>query len=327
MRCAATALYHAPFPRLRTALEGRLRRAAAFPVLAYHRVNDENDPFFPSLPSSVFQQHMAYLTRSYRVVTIEELVERMQRGCVPRNAIAITFDDGYRDNLTHAAPILARHGLPATIFLTTGLIGTSELAWFDQVAAAFKCTKAESMIAPWGSRVSLESQNDRLTALDRILAYLKTLTEDEFARRLDAVLNALGIDGQSGRQALMLDWDDVMALKGLGLSIGAHTVRHPILSRVSVARARSEIAGSRTMIESVCGVAPKAFAYPNGKQGDYDDTVQRLVREAGFACAVTSRFGLNTRRTPVYELRRGGPWEHDTATFALKLSVFRVQAR
>src|SRR5215471_8104408 len=154
VRWAAATLYRAPFAQLRTALEGCVRRAAAFPILTYHRVNDEGDPFFPSMPSSVFAQHMAYLSRSYRVLTVEELVERMQRKSVPRNAIAITFDDGYRDNLTHAAPILARHGLAATIFLTTGFIGNAEVPWFDRIAIAFKCTKAESVMAPWGARVS-----------------------------------------------------------------------------------------------------------------------------------------------------------------------------
>ena len=60
---------------------------------------------------------------------------------LPRNALAITFDDGYRDNLTHAAPILARHGLPATIFLATGFIGTAEVPWFDRLAQRFKKTR------------------------------------------------------------------------------------------------------------------------------------------------------------------------------------------
>src|SRR5262245_57111506 len=91
-RWAATTLYHAPFPRARTALEGYARRGFAFPILTYHRVNDNNDPFFPSLPRAIFERQVAYLARSYRVLTVEELVDRMQCGSVPRNAIAITFD-------------------------------------------------------------------------------------------------------------------------------------------------------------------------------------------------------------------------------------------
>ena len=326
-RWAASTLYHTPFPRTRVMLEGYARAGAAFPILGYHRVNDDDDPFFPSLPSAVFESHMAYLARSYRVMTVEDLVESMRRGTVPRNAIALTFDDGYRDNLTHAAPILARYGLPATIFLTTGLIGTGEVSWFDRVATAFKTATAESIVAPWGARLPLRATGDRLAALQAALTYLKGLGEEEFGRRLDRLLEALAPSDPGRWKGLMLEWDDVHALRGLGFSIGAHTVTHPILSRVSEERARTEITDSRRMIESACGVAPRAFAYPNGKEQDYNDVVQRLIGDAGYTCALTSRFGLNTSRTPVYELRRGGPWEHDVAAFAMKLSMYRVFER
>jgi peptidoglycan/xylan/chitin deacetylase (PgdA/CDA1 family) len=326
-RGAARVLYHAPFPRARVTLEGCARVDVAFPVLNYHRVNDDNDPFFPSLPTAVFERHMAYLARSYRVLTVEELVERLQHGRVPRNALAITFDDGYRDNLTHAGPILARHGLPATVFLTTGLIGTSEISWFDRITMAFKSTAVPSINMPWGDRLELRNATERLAAVEKTLAYFKRLTEDGFERRLDALLTELAIDDQRWGKGLMLDWDDVQALTGLGFSIGAHTIHHPILSRVSLERARREITGSRAVIASACGVSPRAFAYPNGRPEDYTEAVQRLVREAGFTCALTTRFGLNTRHTPVYELRRGGPWEHDVATFAFKLSLYRLLMR
>jgi peptidoglycan/xylan/chitin deacetylase (PgdA/CDA1 family) len=325
-RWAAKTLYHAPFPRARTTLEGFAGRGFAFPILGYHRVNDERDPFFPALPSAVFERHISHLARSYCVLAVEDLVERMQHGKVPRNAIAITFDDGYRDNLTHAAPILARYGLPATIFLATGFIGTAQVPWYDRLAMAFRDTTVGSIVSPWGQPLSLESTGDRLAALDQTLAYLKGRPDDEFRRRLDEVLGALAAEARRGK-GWMLDWDDVVALRGLGFRIGAHTVHHPILSRLSVERARAEIEGSRTAIASACGAAPKAFAYPNGKPADYSDAVQRLVRDAGFTCAVTTRFGLNTRQTPPYELRRGGPWEHDVATFAFKLSAYRLQAR
>ncbi len=192
---------------------------------------------------------------------------------------------------------------------------------------SFKGTAASSIEAPWGERLPLRDAAGRLAALDRTLAQLKRLAEDEFERQLDALLTALAVGDPRWGKGLMLDWDDVQALIGLGFSIGAHTVRHPILSRVSLERARREIEGSRTMIASACGTSPRAFAYPNGQPEDYTGAVQRLVREAGFTCALTTRFGLNTRHTPVYELRRGGPWEHDVATFAFKLSLYRVLAR
>lgn len=324
---AAKALYHSRVLQPLSMLAGYARRQPAFAILKYHRVNDARDPFFPSVPTGVFERQMAYIARTYRVLTVEELVERARRGGVPRNALAITFDDGYRDTLTHAAPILARYGLSATVFLTTGFIGTAEVPWYDRVAMAFKATNATSVVAPWGGRLDLGSQAERVAATEQTLGHFKRLPDDELPRRLDHLLDALAVADRSWAKDLMLGWDDVQALAGLGFAIGAHTINHPILSRVSPERARAEIVGSRVMIESACGFAPRAFAYPNGRPEDYTDAVQRLVREAGFACAVTTRFGLNTRETPPYELKRGGPWEHDLAMFALKLAAYRVLAR
>lgn len=303
---------------------GYARKTPAFPILAYHRVNDEADLFFPSLPTEVFETHMEFVARTYVVLPLEELLERMRRNAVPRDALAITFDDGYRDNLTHAAPILARYGLPATVFLATGFIGTAGAPWFDRVALAFKTTRALAYHAPWGEVVALESSDARRSALDGALSHLKSLEEDDMRRGVDAILVALDITDERGFKSWMLSWDDVQALRVTGFTIGAHTVSHPILSRVSVQRAWTEIHGSRTMIEAACGVTPRVFAYPNGKPGDYTQSVVRLVREAGFSCAVTTRFGVNTAATPPYELRRGGPWEHDLPTFALKLAGYRL---
>jgi peptidoglycan/xylan/chitin deacetylase (PgdA/CDA1 family) len=323
---AATGLYHA---RLTPVLAHVAAHAGppAFPILTYHRVNDDDDPFFPAVPTAVFERHMAHIARHYCVLTVEGLVERMRRGTVPRDAVAITFDDGYRDNLTHAAPILARHGLPATVFLATSLIGTGEVSWFDRLALAFKRTAARALTAPWGEPLDLASTPARLAALDRALAVLKAMPDARHADALEQLLDGLGGVDARGVKNLMLSWDDVHALAGMGFAIGAHTVNHPILSRVSPERAQAEIVGSRTIIEAACGLTPRAFAYPNGRAEDYTAAIVQMVRAAGFTCAVTTRFGVNTPGTSPWELRRGGPWEHDVPTFATKLAVYRLLAR
>ena len=327
IKLVASGLHHAGLLSPITRAVGYARRQAAFPILTYHRVNDDGDPFFRALPTAVFERQMRHVARNYRVLPLEELVDRLQRGGLPRNALAITFDDGYRDNLTHAAPILARLGLPATIFLATGFIGTAEVPWVDRLAHGLKKCAADSVRTPWGKELDLAGVAARLRAMERTLEYFKGVPDEERHRALEALLAALGVTDQRAFKNLMLSWDDVHALQGLGFTIGAHTVNHPILSRVTPQRAWTEILGSRTMIESACGTAPRAFAYPNGGAADYTDTVRRLVREAGFSCAVTTRFGLNTPNTNPWELRRGGPWEHHLPTFALKLAWYRLAPR
>jgi len=267
---------------------------------------------------------MAHVARQYRVMTVEEAVERISADTLPRNTIAITFDDGYKDNLTHAAPILARHGLPATIFLAAGFISAGEFPWYDRLALAFKLTRTKAVTLRDGRLVSLATQSDRLHALAVMLDHLKRVPDGRRREKVESLLDRLDVKDRHHLKDLMLSWDDVHALTGLGFSIGAHTIHHPVLSRVTLGHAEKEIMGSKVMIETALGRTVKAFAYPNGGPDDYTDSVARLVRQTGFTCAVTTRFGMNTRETSPYELRRGGPWEHHLPTFALKLAWYRL---
>ena len=267
---------------------------------------------------------MAFIARTYVVLTLEELVERMARGALPRNALAITFDDGYRDNLTHAAPILARYGLPATIFVSTGFIGTGDVPWFDRMALAFKTTRADAYRAPWGEQLGLATTEARRASLGRILERMKGLSDDELRSTVERVCLELGVTGESAFKNVMLSWDDVHALGGLGFSVGAHTVTHPILSRVSRARAEAEIRGSRAMIEAACGQEPRAFAYPNGGPADYTEMICGwFVMPA--SCARSPRGSASIRpRRPGTSSGGADPGRITCPTFALKLAGYRL---
>ncbi len=324
VRGVATALHRTGLTGAASGVAGYLRREPAFSVFTYHRVNDNRDPFFPALPTEVFERQMQYIARHYVVLPVEDLVGRMAAGSVPRNAVAITFDDGYRDNLTHAAPILARHHLPATVFLATGFIGTGEVPWYDRLATALQVSTRSHVTLPSGEDLPLESEEARVSALGRSQAYFKGRPEIAFREELEALLDRLGGTDRPSAKNAMLSWDDVHALRGLGFRIGAHTVSHPILSRLSLERARAEIVDSQKAIRAACGVTARAFAYPNGGAADYTPAVVDLVREAGFTCAMTTRFGVNTARTSPWELRRGQPWEEHLPTFAVKLAWYRL---
>lgn len=299
-------------------------RPPSFQILTYHRVNDDGDPFSPSLPTEVFQRQMEHVARNYRALPVEELVERSQSGTLPRNAIAVTFDDGYRDTLTHAAPILARHGIPATVFLATGFIGAGEFPWFDRLALALRQTRANDVTLPDGRVMPLGDKAERLSALDALLFSLKHVPDEKRRETVESLLDRLAVRDKQPLKNLMLSWDDVHALTGLGFSIGAHTVNHPILSRVSPDRAEKEIMGSKVMIEAALRRPVKAFAYPNGGTDDYTNTVKRLVRQAGFTCAVTTRHGTNAPDTDPFELRRESPSDETLASFALRLAWYRL---
>ena len=332
VRAAAVSAYHAgALPALNAVAgcvtlgrRGRALRKPSAQILTYHRVNDDHDPFFPSTPTETFQQQMEYISRSFRVMTVEDIVDRMDAGTLPRNALAITFDDGYRDTLTHAAPILARYGLPATVFLATGFVGAGEFPWFDQLALALKLTRVSAVMLPDGKPMPLGSLSERLLALDQALSHLKRTPDCQRREEMTSLLSHLGVKVVRYLKDLMLSWDDVHALTGLGFSIGAHTVNHPILSRVTLAQAEREIMGSKVMIETALGRPVKAFAYPNGRPEDYTQDIKQLVQQIGFTCAVTTRHGVNSMDDDRYELKRGAPWDPHLPSFALKLVWYRL---
>lgn len=324
VRALSTVVYRSGLLGPMAAVAGRLRGAASIPVLTFHRVNDEQDPFFPSLATGIFAARMQHIARHYVVLPIEDLAERLRDGRAPSNALALTFDDGYRDSLTHAAPILARYGLPATIFLTTGYVGTAEMPWYDLLALGLKTTRRESVSLRSDEDLPLHSTRERLDALQATLRHLKRLPDDERRRVVDRMIDDLAPSTPDAQKRVMLSWGEVDALRGLGFSIGAHTVSHPILARVETEAAWREIHGSKATIERTLGVTVRGFAYPNGGTDDYSPETVRLVERAGFTCAVTTRRGLNTTRTPRFELRRGGPWEQHLPTFAIKLAYYQV---
>jgi peptidoglycan/xylan/chitin deacetylase (PgdA/CDA1 family) len=324
IRAISSTLYHSRLLGPVATAANYASPSRGFLILTYHRVNDDHDPFLPAMPTAVFAARIAHIARHYRVLAVEDLVERVRQGTAPRNALALTFDDGYRDNLSHAAPILAQHGLPATIFLATGYIGTPDVPWFDRVALAFKLSRNGEITLPDCQSLQLKTEGDRLGSLELALGWLKALPDEERRRAVERLVADLQPRRLERPKRVMLTWEEVDALRGLGFSVGAHTMTHPILSRMTPERARAEIQGSKDAIERTLGVPVRAFAYPNGGPEDYSSTTVRLVQECGFTCAVSTRRGLNGPDVPAFELRRGGPWEDHLPTFALKLAHYRL---
>jgi peptidoglycan/xylan/chitin deacetylase (PgdA/CDA1 family) len=318
MRGISAALFHTGLVGRIGATAGYLWPYAGYRVLTFHRVDDENDPFLPSLSTARFAARMAHIARHYTVLPLEDLVARVRRGAAPRNALAITFDDGYRSNLTHAA------GLPATIFLVSSYIGTPHALWFDRLALALKNSRRSEVRFEEGRPLPLTTVEERLRALSAAQRYFKALPYRDHQPQLDRVLASLEPAAPEPPKRFMLSWDEVHALRGLGFSIGAHTETHPILSRLDPDDARREIQGSKWAIERALGRPVTTFAYPNGGVDDYTEATVRLVSEAGFTCAVTTRRGLNTTVTPSLELRRGGAWDMHLPTYALQTAYYQL---
>lgn len=284
-----------------------LTRPRRFLVLCYHRVNDDAHPFFAGTPVALFRRQMETLRRYFTVLSLEDLAARAGKHDLPENGVAITFDDGYRDNYENAFPVLRDLGLPATIFLTTEAVDGNALLWHDRVFDAFHRTRKTE------ARASLKTE----------LAQLRRSSPGERDSRIDALLGELGIAPGVPAGWEKLTWPQVREMASSGISFGAHTLDHPILTRVSPDEARRQICESKKRIESEIGTPVKAFAYPNGTASDFDASIERMVAEEGFSLAVTTLAGANDESTHPYRLRRTGMWGNDPRLSVLRLALTR----
>ena len=319
--------------RLRTTSEGAMtfpfvqrRRSGNIQILTYHRVNAGHDPYFPAVPPEQFTEQMEYLASRFFVCPLTEAVARLQANDIPPNTVVVTFDDGYRDNYTHAFPILSAFSIPATIFLATAAIGSGLVLWHDRVFAAFRKTRVSTLAGydKNGRTYSLNTLTERLEAQHNILRFLRAVDNQEREIWITRLMIDLQVEEKKEDLMLMLSWDEVRYMHQHGTTFGSHTMTHPILSTLSSEAMQQEIEESRAAILREIGVAPTAFAYPNGSCADFTPITKMLLRDAGYDCAVTTVFGVNEAGQDVFELRRGGPWEEHLPTFATKMNWYKI---
>ena len=299
-----------------------------FQILLYHRVNDDKHPFFGGLPTAAFQEQMEALARWFHVMPLSEIVDRRGEGDLPARAVAITFDDGYRDNYDHAFSVLRRLGLPATIFLTTDFIGTGRRLWHDRLADTVAHTRLQTATCS-GLSLDFAAPHGRRDAFRALAARLRGLPDREKQQELDAIEAVLCAGGDPGGPSsdndgrIMLNWDEIRAMSREGIAFGAHTATHAILTRISVDEARVEIERSRDALRANGVGDAMLFAYPNGRENDFNPSIQKLVREAGFRAAVSTVWGTNTAETDAYALRRQPGSGRSRALFGLRTAWYR----
>ncbi|MEO1698759.1 MAG: polysaccharide deacetylase family protein [Planctomycetota bacterium] len=250
---------------------------------------------------------LAALGKRYDLVTVAEGAARIRSGR-GRSCVALSMDDGYRDNLLRLVPLLERHGARATVFLEAGAVAERRLPWLHalgwleaQHGAAHLSNRLAELVPE--HRAALETCTDG-NRLKRILKYDADPSERD--RALDELLDEACADRRAIVDALYLSEDEARALAAAGpVELGGHTVAHPVLARLDEDAQRAEIAGGRNALAGVVGdVAGATFAYPYGRPWDWDAASKRAVESAGYASAVTTIAGVNTVSTDPYALRR-----------------------
>lgn len=293
-------------------------KRASLLVLTYHRVLAEPDPLLPDEPDvGRFSEQMKLLSSLFNVLPLSEAVQRLKMNSLPARAICITFDDGYANNLEFALPILKAHKLPATVFVSTGFIG-SGIMWNDMIIEVIRATKNELDLGHLNLGVySLADNQHRRDAINKLINKLKYLDTDE---RLQAVRKIVDHTGANIKKDIMMSELQLKELHHAGIELGAHTVNHPILSSLEDIRALNEIKNSKGVIEDITGESIKCFAYPNGRPGkDYDARHVRMVNDCGFSSAVSTAWGAVQKNSDVLQMPRIAPWDRAAMPYAIRM--------
>jgi peptidoglycan/xylan/chitin deacetylase (PgdA/CDA1 family) len=248
---------------------------------------------------------MDFIRSRFNVISVSDVLAWLRgRQPLPSNPLLITFDDGYRDNLDYALPILQERNLPAVIFLATDYTGEIAPFYWDLLAYCFHHTPQTEVDLPLAGRQAWHDEKSRAAVIANWLFILKRLPEAEKRLAVEKLPRALSVsvptDAFSG---LHLSWDQVRTLVAAGIDMGAHTQSHPILTRISLEQARREVTGSKSRIEVEINRPVTTFAYPNGLVADFNPALQRLLQQSGFEAAFTLVPGparpAEVRRTPL----------------------------
>lgn len=318
------------------------RRQPGALILLYHRVAElSRDPFRLAVTPAHFAEHLDVLARRHRVISLENMLSCLDNGTLPPRAVVLTFDDGYQDIAQHAQPELAKHGMQATVFVTTGYVENREEPWWDQLEqlcfypgslpSELKMRFPEGEYlwqdsdppggrgdrppADWNWYQSVDD-DPRQVLFRGLYDHLKLSAPGRREAIMDRLFQWAGMQRTTRSSHRILSRDEIARLDSEGVvQIGAHTVTHPMLSVLSTPEQRTEIVGSKLYLQETVGHAVNTFAYPYGARPGNGTQTRDILVQGGFVGACSGQGGRTTRETDRLSLPRNEVWDCDGDAF------------
>ena len=289
-------------------------------ILMLHGVAGEHEdagwaPLWPRMTPERLDEVLGQFARHYRFVTLDDAVEMIAgRKPMIHNAMVLTFDDGYRNNLTEALPVLEKHGVPATFYIATGFVETGASYWIDRLDYALQKAPDEARLVEavgaqhdlrgldrgqlaeaykrmrLGVKNSVPDDEQMLAEFDRISAQLEEAADTSIRDIID-----------TDPYVSVASWQELKDVARRGVEIGSHTVDHCRLTGIDRERVAQQLKDSMQQVAAGVELECRHFCYPNG---DHDAGVAEQVREAGYTSAVTTDNGLNGVGDDLMTLRR-----------------------
>lgn len=288
-------------------------------ILIFHQVVSVFDPMRPSeVTAAEFEWQLALVKRYFTPLGLLEAVNLLKQRRLPRNAICLTFDDGYADNEQIALPLLKKWGIPASFFVATGFTGGGRM-WNDTIIESVRgvTTSHIDITSLKMGHYTTRTTEEKYHTACSIITKLKHLPLDQRQQLSEEIAKALG---GSLPDDLMMDKAQIRHLHSSGMEVGGHTVNHPILATLRPADAEQEIGRNKEELEAICGGPLASFAFPNGKPTvDYLPEHVNMVKKCGYQCAVATSWGVSAYDADLWQLNRFTPWDRQTHGFLLRM--------
>ena len=298
-----------------------LRRLATSPwvtVLSYHRAAEigaetEYDGGVIDVTPAALEEHLVFLKRSCNVVDNDQMIAFLRGGKLPRNPVQLTFDDGYLDNHDVVLPMLQRHGLTATFFITTSYVDQRRLFWWDRINLLVKTSRKEvlEIAYPHTMRLPLGPEPTiRAAAIKALCRVVKDHYALDLERFLEQVATAADVNLTQEEERrrvddLLMTWDHVRALRRAGMDVQSHTTTHRILQTLTREALAEELTSSKKTLESVLEEPVRCVSYPTGKPIRSTPHIRDAVRAAGYELGFSNCTGVNhSWKVDPFDVRR-----------------------
>jgi len=276
-------------------------------ILAYHKISDEYPYLNLTTTVPSFKKQIEYLKEYCHIISLSEAVDLLKtKRKIPRSTVVLTFDDGYKCTYHNAFPELKKYRIPATVFLTVNPIEYKEPLWFEFITCAINDTLRKTLDLEYFGlkKYLINTPGEKNQAIEHIATYVKKLNTNDRKDFLKILSQKLLIDSNNSKitDGNMLSWEEIREMKKEGISFGAHTMTHSILTNIPLKEAQYEVCQSRKIIEERLGGKTTFFAYTNGGWNDFNGDIINILKDNQFTCACTLINGTNN--TNLFALRR-----------------------
>ena len=258
-----------------------------------------------------FVNRIKFIKKNYNILSLEKIFFLIKKKLpLPDNTCAITFDDGFENNYSVAAPILKRYKIPTTFYFSTDFINNNSMSWIDKIEYVFEKTKKKTIILPWNNKpLQINSNKKKKLILDEIRKVLKRKNNnskiEKFVNDVFVQLDVKKTLSLNGGIDKKMNWSKVRKLNNFNLfTIGGHSHRHISLTSVPLDEAKIEIDKSLKFFKKKIGICLKHYSYPEGQKKDFNIAIKKYLKKKGIKICPAAITGYNSIRSNLFNLKR-----------------------